>query len=290
MRLRTTALPLLAVVLAAAPGAAAQERGGTVPEEFVRAMFAGYGEGVEVVVGRLPEGIPGAALPSGARVLGGLTHPRGATAVVAVPAAPEDALAAYAAQVERAGGWRRAGQPQQPTPQGAFASTSMVDRMLVLCGQGGVLRPIAAPRGEGGSYLRLTLDRGPQGSPCRRESPARPTEEADVPFPTLQPLPGSMTQGGGGGSSSSNGVTTERRWSAHIQASASPADIAAHYAAELRRAGWTVGAPAATPGAAALTADTRDAQGQPWRGVLTVVAKPGSAREAGFTMMLWAPQ
>lgn len=290
MRLRPTALPLLAIVLAAAPGAAAQDRGGTVPEEFVRAMFAGYGEGVEVVVGRLPEGIPGGALPSGARALGGLSHPGGATAVVAVPTSPEDALAAYAAQMERAAGWRRAGQPQQPTPQGAFASTPLVDRMVVLCGEGGVLRPSTVPRREGGSYLRLTLDRGPQGSACRREAPARQGDETDVPFPTLQPLPGSMTRGGGGGSSSSNGVTTERRWTAHIEASASPADIAAHYAAELRRAGWTVGAPAATPGASALTADLRDAQGQPWRGVLTVVAKPGSAREAGFTMMLWGPQ
>jgi hypothetical protein len=276
-----------------APGAAAQDRGGSVPEEFVRAMFAGFGDLTEVVVGRLPEGIPRAELPAGARVIGGLSHPRGATAVIAMPTSPEDALAAYGAQLERASGWRRVGQQEPPSPRNAFVSTTVVDRALVLCGPGGVLRPVALPRKEGGSYLRLSFDQGGEGSPCSRGTPARAASEGgegEVPFPTMQPLPGSVTRGHASGTSSSNGITRERSWSAHIETSATPGDIAAHYAAEMRRAGWTVEAPASTPSVAAVTAETRDAQGQPWRGVLTVVAKPGSERDASLRVMRWAPR
>ena len=289
--LRAAVLSLLAG-LAVAPDAAAQDRGGTVPEEFVRAMFAGFGDQTEVVVGRLPEGIPRAELPAGARVIGGLRHPRGATAVIAMPVSPDDALAAYGAQLELASGWRRVGQQEQPPSRSAFVSTTVVERTLVLCGPGGVLRPVAIPRREGGSYLRLTFDQGGgAGSPCSRGTPAREAVEDDVPFPSMQPLPGSMTRGHASGSSSSSGEgVTERSWAAYIEASAGTADIAAHYAAEMRRAGWTVDAPAATPGVAAVTAETRDAQGRAWRGVLTVVAKPGSQREAQLRVMRWAPR
>lgn len=293
MHLRAAVLSMLAAGLAMAPGAAAQDRGGGVPEEFVRAMFAGFGDLTEVVMGRLPEGIPRTELPSGARVIGGISHPRGATAVIAMPTPPEDALAGYGAQLERGSGWRRVARQEQPSPRSAFVSTAAADRTLVLCGPGGVLRPIAIPRREGGSYLRLTFDQGGggEGSACSRGTPARQTsegDEGDVPFPTMQPLRGSVTRGHASGSSSSNGITTERSWSAHIETSATPADVAAHYAAEMRRAGWTVEAPASTPSVAAVTAETRDAQGQPWRGVLTVVAKPGSGREASLRVIRWA--
>jgi hypothetical protein len=231
-------------------------------------------------------------LPSGARVIGGLKHPRGATAVISMPVSPEEALAGYGAQLELASGWRRVDQQEQPPPRSAFVSTGVADRTVVLCGPGGVLRPFAVPRREGGSYLRLNFDQGGgAGSPCSRSTPAREIAADDVPFPSMQPLPGSTTRGHASGSSSSSGDgVTERSWAAYIEASAGPAEIAAHYAAEMRRAGWTVDAPAATPGVAAVTAETRDAQGQAWRGVLTVVARPGSQREAQLRVMRWAPQ
>jgi hypothetical protein len=78
---------------------------------------------------------------------------------------------------------------------------------------------------------------------------------------------------------------------AEMRTPMSAAALASHYAAQLRRAGWTpAGRPAVGGGGAVHTFHHRDANGAEWSAVLIVAAVPDSdVRKAEFRARPRAP-
>ncbi|HEU4456756.1 MAG TPA: hypothetical protein VFR81_27050, partial [Longimicrobium sp.] len=275
MRIRIATLPLLALGLGVPPNAAGQ---GTesVPEELVRALLYPYvhrGEAPpSIVAGRLPDEIPAGVLPSGSiQLIGGVSHPRGhSRAVLNLPGAPAEAITGYRTQLERAG-WRRSPHPDFAQAPGRL------ERVFGLCGvDGTLLVAFAAPRPGGGSTLQLSVMRG---ETARAEHPsychgATPEHIDDSLLPPLRGPDGAR----GGSSGSSQALTVQER---HVRlvTTLTPVDLAAHYAGQLREAGWTVGAPVGVGASATVRIERRDARERPWHGVVAATAVADSQRD-----------
>lgn len=310
-RRRTVSASLLAALAALALAATArpsslaaqqQPDGGPVPRELALALttpFGGPWEGEnaqELLVGRAPAGLPAGVVPTGggATVLGSLTQrwiggarARSTTVVVATPEAPDSALAAYTRALESAG-WRRAPDPM--AERGGFVS---VPRRwpTTLCRDSSFVMATAAPRGDsaggagakGGSRLHIALVTGERGSPCdaRIRTESIRTND-DPPFPPLRAPAGAETRGMGSNSSSSTGDdgARSREIQTLLTTPMSVGSLAAHYAAQLRAAGWTVREVTANGDVAVQVVEMRDSAGRPWRGLLTAFAAPGAAERA----------
>ncbi|HVG45253.1 MAG TPA: hypothetical protein VM890_11000 [Longimicrobium sp.] len=259
MRSRTALLPLLALVMAAAPGAA-QNGENAVPRELLQALLIpvavrGAPEPA-IFVGRLPEAIPASLVPPAATVVGGVGEWRVATALLTVPQAPAEAIAGWRAQLERAG-WRASDASSlQPAP-GVPA--------LGLCGPGReTLGAWATARPEGGSTLQMrVIAADVPHSPC---SGVRQPVTGDVPFPPLRPLKGVQMTGSGGSASPDYHDANGR-----MRTTRSPADLAVDLVAQLRQAGWATAAPRADAGGATAWATMRDAGGKSWRALVAVL-------------------
>ncbi|HEX2188430.1 MAG TPA: hypothetical protein VHG51_06000, partial [Longimicrobiaceae bacterium] len=182
-------------------------------------------------------------------------------------------------------GWRFRPEPGSVS-QGGFVASVAGSRSggTTFCGEGGAtLSAVAFPREEGGSYLRITLDRDRRSSYCTAAGTPRPHETADdVPFPELRPPARATVRPRGSGSSSSEGRVTERSSAALVEGSLGAAALAAHYTGEMRRAGWSMAEPVAGEAAALATGSLRDARGRSWRAVLTAVSR--SADELDLTL------
>lgn len=270
---------------ASARTAATQQPGETVPRELALALLSGYGppgdeDAPQLVVGRAPEGFPQDALPPGAAaVLGAVVHARGSTVAVSAPEPPAEALASYGARLGRAG-WR---QGPEGGPRRGFVP-GPGPRHTAFCRDDTFLSATAVPRSEGGSYIKLHHARNERFSPCNRareEGRVRsPMHEA--PIPTLQAPAGAETRGLG---SSGGGMDA---WEAHtrLETQLDPAGLVAHYAAQLREAGWALSGQMTGEGVVVQTARTRDERGQTWHGLLTAFALPGTGeREVVFRVM-----
>ena len=259
MRSRTTLLPLLALGIATAPGAA-QNGGNEVPRELLHGLLfpvAVRGEPEPgIVVGRLPEAIPASLVPPAATVVGGVRAWGSSTALLTVAQAPAEAIADWRSQLERAG-WRASDDPAMRHDPDASA--------LGLCGPGReALAAVATARPEGGSELQVrVIAANAPYSPC---SGVRHPVPSDVPFPPLRPLEGVERMESG-----SSAAADYRDVDGRMRTTRAPAELAAELVAQLRQAGWAATAPRADAGGATAWAEIRDAGGKRWRALVAVL-------------------
>ncbi len=270
-RLTTLALAATATLAAAGP-AAAQD---AVPMELVRLLVPAGRAMADVAVGRLPVGFPEGVVPAGARVVGGVRGGYETMAAAAVPQAPREAEAAFRRALQAAG-WTDVMQLRQQT---GFIS-SVMETPNILCQGERAINFTAIPRDAGGSYLRISLYSPETNySPCERQQLQPGPRESRLP--TLVGPPGVRVFGTGSGSSSDGSESTRAR----IRAATAPAQLLAHYAAELERAGWTPSPPVANAELGQQTFRKRDAAGKELFGLLSAVAYPGSdARDLQFAI------
>jgi hypothetical protein len=277
-----------------------------VPRELATALLTGFSPGQQaqpqLVVGRLPAGLPADVVPAGARALGGLAFPegppgmparRGSMAVVVLPRSPAEAPTAVEQHFERAG-WRA---PERMRDQGGFMP-GPVSRPITVCRDSAFISAVVTPRAAGGAYLHVHFAGDAQFTPCRPEAAVRmrPAYDDFPPFPVLHAPLGAQTVGSGGGAGSD-----AREMSTRLRVALAPAELVTHYGAQLQHAGWKLGPRVGTEGVAIQIASLvqpvqpRDSarvgaagteQARTWYGVLTSVALPGSnERDVTFRVM-----
>ncbi|HEX8691770.1 MAG TPA: hypothetical protein VF746_05085 [Longimicrobium sp.] len=275
IRARTLPLAGLLVALAAVPAAAQQ--GEMVPRELVMTLLgsSGSSSGPQLLVGRLPADFPAALAPADARVVGSLVRRTEQTVVFALPQPRPEAAAAYRRTVEGAG-WTSPPSAGMVERQGFLApSMGTAGPPAVFCQGERVLHFSTLPREGGGSYLRLDLNSTSEYSPCSREAAQHMESfQREFPIPALH-APENVEFSGG---SMSSGGPDFREVGVRLTTPMAPAELAAHYAAQLRQAGWTPSGNGAGEGVALQTFLRRDASGQGWHAVLSAIALPGSDR------------
>ena len=281
MRIRIALLSLLALGTTTIPCAA--QGGNDVPRELVQALLIPVAVRGQpdpgIAVGRLPEAIPAALLPPEATVVGGV----GGSAVFITAQAPEEVIAGWRTQLERAG-WRAPDHASMQASPGA----------LGLCGPDRtLLAGWASPRLGGGSEVQVRVGRG-EGPyfPC---SGARMPALTDVPFPELRTPEGAERMGSGGGNSADYRDSEGR-----LRTTRSPGEIAADLVAQLRAAGWRASDPRVDAGGATAWGELRDARGKTWRALVavlpvaegelySVVRVAGASVEPRYSAVDWAP-
>lgn len=283
------AMPAVTTPMAAQRASRAGPDTATVPLELVAALLGSTGSDQlpELRVGGLVSGIPADVVPRGARVLGSLSsrpvmtgEPRGSSTVIMIVGSfPEDAVAQYTSHLDRTG-WT---QPPGFGQRGGFAATR-TSRPTSFCRDSLFVIVSATLRPSGGAHLRLQFSpTTPQYSPCdieRRYPGGRPADD-EIQLPLLLPPPGARSIGSGesmGGNMSSGGDGSATRAShTTLDAPLTPSEILAHYASQLKAAGWTPGAPTSNSESGLQVLTSRDVRGRTLRAVLTAMVVPDGA-------------
>lgn len=251
-----------------------------VPQELVAALLTGVvapGPTVpEIVVGRVPDNLPfEVPRPANARVVGAVARPSAGTLVFSVAERPLDAIRAYRELLRRTG-WD---DPGRELGSG-FKPSATIHSGIFCQGEERSIRTTAAERSDGQTFLQIQYGENGKYSPCndrQRENLSSPRG----PMPTLYPpRNASIVDGNVGGSrnymEASGRLKTELR----------PAQLVAHYGAQLRANGW---APQSEPSGADVAGQTwriQDRRGKAWVGVLVAIAIPNSEdREMLFRVM-----
>ena len=261
----------------------AQERPATLPTGLAAALIGHPNPGSDTarfVVGQAPPGFASAWLPPApARVVGGVVRgPRDITVILAYPSTTrsEDAIASYTEFLLRSG-WT------DDLRGGGFMDMARLQRAIV-CRDSTRIHIRPAQGASAGTFVGAHLQHGSSStfSPCGlTQTLASPDE---LQFPPLWAPPGvrSFEGGGNGGLWSGNGPVGEVS-TTRLTTAMSPDSIAAHYGAQLRAAGWTVGAPVTGDGISLISLETRTAIGTPWSGSLVVVSD-GDSRDVELRM------
>ncbi len=230
--------------------------------------FGSFGDDApaRLLVGRLPDPSPvPIPVPDGARVVGSQVLGSVATIVLDVDL-PEDAALAFYRERLEADEWTPPAQ-QPGMHGGGFAPTWRGPTLMYCRSTRGPSLSVQATAVEGGpTDVRLNLNTDARQSPCAPQ-PHHPGMR-DL-LPTLTPPAGARQtpQGGGGGSDSYYSNAT-------VRTDLDPAALGAHYAAQLRDAGWTAQGEG-HEGPVAWSAWTfRDGDGEEWRGLLFALRRP----------------
>jgi hypothetical protein len=254
-----------------APALAAQQTADPVPRELAVALvdrFEMSHTPIEIVVGSIPKSFPRDAVPrENVTILGGVEREWGAAVVAAVPERPDSALRRATAQLARAG-WRRA---EEDPPYGGFRPPAT--NRAVYCRANAALTVWSlARRAAAGSLVHLSVSYPESYSPCSTAAQRRAIYDREtVSLPTLESPPGArmLDYGAGWG-----GGRDSRFTHARLATERRAADVAAHYATQLQRAGWTLSNPLTGNGILIYRVQSVDAQRRPLSGVLMVVETP----------------
>lgn len=242
-----------------------------IPQELVAALLTGsVAPGTRppvIVVGRLPDEMPfEVPRPAHARIVGAISRPRTGTIVLAVRERPLEAMKKYR-ELLRQSGWddpgRERGSGFQPSPivhSGTFCRGD--DRSIATT---------AAERSDEETFLQVRYsDSDDNYSPCH----PRQIENMALdrgPLPTFYPPQNTSiidAQGGGG--------MNHTEASARLRTALRPADLVAHYGAQLRSDGWVAGSDALGKDVVAQSWRVEDRSGTGWLGVLVATAIPDS--------------
>lgn len=216
--------------------------------------------------GELPDDLPAPLpVPDGFRVVGGLTGNR-TIVLLETDRGPDDALEAFGAALLTTG-WVDETHPNFRQQHGFVHGGT--HRRFFHGDDGPSIWTQTYTRPEGATEVRATF----QSAELTRQ---QRTMQRGGMYGMLPPLraPAGMIQkdlGGGGGGDS---------WImyASLASDAPPGEVAAHYAAQLERAGWTRSG-AGDDRYSAWTTWTFDAEGTAYRGLFTVVAPLGEPAE-----------
>lgn len=251
----------------------AQSETATIPVPLATALIAGGSparamRSPRYVVATLPPGWPAdLVLPTPATVMGGMTS--GSTLVAVFADSTRRLLVEYVGLLEGAG-YRRPASPSTSGFQPALDAYSYYCRDSAMVN----VRTIPGPQR---SVLHVVY-RPESALSCLAPEQTPPPADALV-LPSLTPPPGTSSRGSGHGGGSDERTATTRL----LGTSLDPAAVAAHYAAQLTAAGWTVSPPAANERVAVQALQARDKSGKPWSGALLVV-RAGAALDVSLTM------
>ncbi|HEU0054334.1 MAG TPA: hypothetical protein VFQ39_14200 [Longimicrobium sp.] len=249
--------------LAALP-ALAQE---AVPRELADALFLGESRAT-LLIGRAPRGLD--ATPEGATVLGSVVHRSSARIAYSIALPPEAAAAAFASRLAEAG------LTPPPPRDGTHLASALPPTERILC-EGDTMRVSvsAMPRPAGGSWVQVArYQDGPAGTCAPAGSVERTHDEIRSMIPRLVPPPGmepreTVEASGWNMSTSSSFV---------LRSSEAPGAILAHFARQMRDAGWTAAEVAATASVAAQSYEITRPDGQRWFATLSITALPDDGR------------
>lgn len=222
----------------------------------------------EITVGAVPPGYPATLVPAGpVEIVGGMSRGNEVTAVFAD--STRRLAAVLEEQFERVGFTR-------PAPPAASGFSPAWSSMSYFCNQDATVS-VTQLTGAQRHHARVTYRRVGTGFRCGN-APRNEAAES-LALPALTAPPGVRVSGSGGGS---GGGRAESR--AEVTGTGLvPADILAHYAAQLVAAGWTASEPAVSPRAAAQYFEAPGPAGHVWDGVL-VAAGSDTALALTLTM------
>jgi hypothetical protein len=239
----------------------------------------------QLFVGQLPGNLPfELPIPAGSRIVGSLARgPEHIDMVLDVPLAPEQALAFYKEQMQAAG-WGEPEQPMGPMMRaGGFVHThlSAFSNNALFCkgSRGPALRFMAWAGQAGVTDVRLSLNLDEQNSPCGESARTRRQQHMHAMgleslIPPLTPPAGTQQRGGGGGGGGDSWYST-----ATLEADGDLATLAAHYADQLEKAGWTRTDGGQSGPGAWHTWTFQDEDQEPWQGMFFMLKTPGRERE-----------
>lgn len=267
---------------------AAQEasRPDSLSYDFVMGiMSAGYGLMGELRVGQVGERFPVELLPAGSEILGSVSSAQGSMTIVRVLQPPRAALSALEDRLT-AGGWSRPAPPPSGEYRNVFEPSEQrtiggYSRQGFCKGQEGLMPFSVRPPGRTGreapalpgarpATLQATLLRiqhtPPGESSMCSPRPLRMAIAAYLPELTLR-APIGMEVDARGSSYSNDSQGSE----ATITGALNAAEIAAHYGAQIREAGWELVGESADTLAASQTWRIQNQNGR-WRAVFSVIA------------------
>ena len=276
----------LAITILGAPrvSSAQEQNPPSIPTELALALLEGgeYGANRQprVVVGRPPYGMVQSAMSfEGGTVLGGVTYSRSSVIVFAFTLPPNQVVLSVDRQLH-ARGW----SPPPPPPgsdRGGFVSTNYSSSVgYAYCADSTGITLASMPAPNGGTYLKLTQVRNEQFNFCLPRERARIFSGTEFKFPVLLPPPGMSSQGGGGGSSGNSSSIT-----AQLFGPLKPAELIAHYRAQLDAAGWRTETPVTIGDAAVAYVEAADSARVAWRGMMTALQIGRSNVEVEIKMM-----
>jgi len=243
----------------------------TVPTELVQALLGrgeyDTGRAPRLFVGRAPDGVPSSVTSiEGGTVLGGMEEGRNAVVVLAFTLPPNQVVLSVDRQL-RARGWN----PPPPPPdvdRGGFVSSAYGTPFgNAYCSDSTSLAITSIPAPRGGTYLKITQQRNPQFSFCRPSDRARFLFGTQFKFPALLPPPGMISHGGGSGSGGNSSSI-----SARLSGPLKPAELVAHYRAQLDAAGWRTRPPVTVADEAAVAyVEASDSTRAVWHGLMTAL-------------------
>jgi hypothetical protein len=199
-------------------------------------------------------------------MVGSLAQRSGGTLVFVVPQRPLDAVRGYEGVLQRAR-WR---VPVNRASGGFRRLDEIVHSGWFCQGERRSLSATALDRPEGGSFLRVAYGVHEHSSPCedrRRDEPSFPRG----PIPTLYPPEhATIVHAGTGGSRD----YMEAR--ARLKTELGPAQLVAHYSAQVRAQGWSLQSESVGPDLSAQMWRIEDREKKTWVGLLMGHSIPGS--------------
>lgn len=247
-----------------------------VPRDLVEAIIGGYRTPgtppPKILVGTLPDDFPRALLSApNVEILGsvqfGPLAGRGlrSTVIGVVRENPDSAISALK-RIWESHGWKALGAAQS---SGGFVPTPMT-RPFLYCSDSSVMTTFATPRSAGGNYLRFDFSTGQGPTPCAMQAmrPITPPVP-DYSFPTLVAPAGARSL-----NNSMGGSASGREASVLLETDMTPTQLIAHYAPQLKTAGWTLGETAMTRVAVVQVAESKDSKGRTLTGILTALLLP----------------
>ncbi|HEY7124317.1 MAG TPA: hypothetical protein VH540_10235 [Ktedonobacterales bacterium] len=250
-------------------------------EELVRRlltqpMLAGEQE-AQLLPGRLPDGLPlEFPLPEGSRVIGSVARiPAVAEIVLDVPLAPEQVLTFYRERLS-ALGWQPPEDQAGHRPSGFAPSNFRMPHHASFArndGPGSLHFTVWTGK-SGIADVRVHLDMNAPPAPNARQRHMRRQHHG---FHDLLPwieAPAGARQMGGGGSGGEDSYFTQ----ATLETDSDLSSLAAHYAVQLEKAGWTRTGEGQSGPLAWHTWTLQDEDQEPWEGLFSIIKTPGKER------------
>lgn len=272
MRTRIALLSVLIATSASAQQTAKNPQPSHVPIEFVEMLSLGpLGGAGKLAVGELPDELMRLLRPArGARIVGTMAHPMFSMSALVVPGTAQAVKQQWAARLTDAG-WTILDVGMSRVETGFLSTARPVegerhDGPICAPDKNSSIRLATAVHRADSVRLLLVRVTGIMAEECHRDPVAgafRPT----APTPTLRAPEGAELQGTGStGTGGTDAIVYGR-----LRSNQSLPALTAHYAAEMKREGWSAGVLSIGTGVAAQPFQRTSADGLRWQALLTLL-------------------
>jgi hypothetical protein len=240
----------------------------------------------QLLPGQLPANFPlELPLPEGSRIVGSVVRsPDVAEIVLDVPLAPEQVLAFYRERLSAAG-WQPPEEQEGHRP-GGFAPSNfhMPNHAFFARRDGPGSLHFTVWTGKGGiADVRVNADMSEQAARQQRMHRRRMHGIHDL-LPWIEPPAGAQQMGGGGSGGEDSFYSL-----ATVETDMDLSSLAAHYAAQLEKAGWTRTDAGQSGPLAWHTWTLQDEEQEPWDGLFSIMKVPGKERRHMLSLSIeWA--